>query len=216
MASDRHNIVLTGFMGTGKTVVGRRIAEVSGRTFVDLDLEIVAKHGEIAKIFERDGEERFREIERETVARIAPNRNLVIATGGGTMLDPDNVVAFLGADIFTLSADADKIFERVQADGIDGRPLLDTDDPKAEVERLLSERAETYEKFTSIDTTDMSVDEVVSAIGAAGGDVEPPAVQNIAGRVTENNEDPREAILRLLIAAIAVILIIIVAFVLAF
>lgn len=167
------NIVLTGFMATGKSAVGRRVATITGRTFVDLDAEITAKHGSIPEIFANGGEERFREIEREMVAEFAPRRNQVIATGGGTLLDHDNVVSFLGAEVFTLTADAEEIHERVLADGIARRPLLaDSEDVPATINALLAERAEAYGKFTAVDTTGKSIDGVVDALRAAGAPIE--------------------------------------------
>ncbi len=166
------NIVLTGFMGTGKSAVGRRIAELTGRTFVDLDAEIVAQHGEIAALFAEGGEEHFRAIEREMVAAFAPKRNQVIATGGGTMVDPDNVVAFLGAEVYTLTASPEEIERRVTSDGIAGRPLLaEADDVPATIAAMLAERSEAYGKFTSIDTTGKSIDDVVDALRASGADI---------------------------------------------
>ena len=167
------NIVLTGFMATGKSAVGRRIATITGRTFVDLDAEITAKHGSIPEIFANGGEERFRAIERETVAEFAPKRNQVIATGGGTLLDHDNVVAFLGAQVYTLTADAAEIHERVLADGVEGRPLLaDSNDVAATIESLMAERSEAYGKFTAVDTTGKTIDGVVDALRHAGASIE--------------------------------------------
>ena len=91
------NIILTGFMGTGKTTVGRLLAERLGREFVDTDDLIVARAGRpIADIFNDDGETRFREWEAQVAGELAGRRGLVIATGGRLMLDPDNAAA-LGA-----------------------------------------------------------------------------------------------------------------------
>ena len=178
MAAERHNIVLTGFMGTGKSAVGRQAAEVSGREFVDLDAAIVAKHGDIAAIFDEAGEDAFRQIERSVVAEVAPRRNLVIATGGGTLLDDDNVIAFLGADIFTLTAETEELISRLTADGLESRPLLaDVEDPKARVTELLEERSEAYARFTQVDTTGKSIDQIVRELKLAGADLEPPAQQ---------------------------------------
>lgn len=162
-------------MGTGKTAVGRHAADISGREFIDIDAEIVAKHGDISSIFEEAGEDAFRMMEQAVVADIAPRRNLVIATGGGTMLDPDNVVAMLGADIFTLTADADTILERVSADGLDSRPLLTgAANPAERISELLADRADAYNKFTQIDTTGKSIEQIVRDLKAAGADLTAP------------------------------------------
>src|SRR6187399_1176730 len=91
--ADGRNIVLTGFMGTGKTTVGRLLAARLGYEFVDTDEAIVERHGEIADIFRTRGEEAFRQIERQLAAELASRERLVISTGGRMMLDPDNVAA---------------------------------------------------------------------------------------------------------------------------
>lgn len=184
------NIVLTGFMGTGKSAVAKRIAAETGRTFVDIDAEIVAEHGGIPDLFASAGEARFREIERETVAKFAPLRNQVIATGGGTLLDQENVIAFLGAEIFTLTADPEEIENRVLADGIESRPLLaQSDDPAAKISELLADREEAYGKFTQVDTTGKTIDQVVDALKDAGASIssapelDPVAAGNKADRI---------------------------------
>lgn len=166
------NIVLTGFMGTGKSAVGKRVATMTGRTFVDIDQEIISKHGSIPEIFQAGGEEQFRKIEREIVAEIAPRRNQVIATGGGTLLDADNIVAFLGAEVYTLTAEPDEIERRVRADGIESRPLLaNSENVSGTIAALMAERSEAYAKFTAVDTTGKSVDGVVDALRAAGAPI---------------------------------------------
>lgn len=168
------NIVLTGFMGTGKSAVAKRIAAETGRTFIDIDAEIVAEHGSIPEIFASAGEAAFREIERATVAKFAPMRNQVIATGGGTMLDQENVIAFLGAEVFTLTATPEEIKDRVIADGIEGRPLLaDSEDPEETITQMLADRQEAYDKFTQVDTTGKTIDQVVSAMKDAGASITP-------------------------------------------
>ncbi len=159
-------------MGTGKSSVGRRLATITGRDFVDTDAEIIATHGAIANIFDRDGEDHFRELERGVISTLAPRRNLVIATGGGTLLDADNVLALMGNEIFTLTADSDEIVRRITQDGLEIRPLLaDAEDPVAVVDALLSDRSEAYGRFTTVDTTGKSIDEVIDALRDAGATV---------------------------------------------
>ncbi|MGH9134897.1 MAG: shikimate kinase, partial [Ilumatobacteraceae bacterium] len=92
-ASDSRNIVLTGFMGTGKTTVGRLLAEQLGFEFVDTDQVIEQRHGAIAEVFRVMGEDAFRRIERELAAELADRERLVISTGGRMMLDPQNVAS---------------------------------------------------------------------------------------------------------------------------
>ena len=100
------NIILTGFMGTGKTTVGRLLAARLGRAFVDTDEVIVGRAGKpIADIFHDEGEARFREMEAAVTKELAGRRGLVVASGGRLLLDPDNA-ATLGATgpIFCLTA----------------------------------------------------------------------------------------------------------------
>lgn len=216
--TDRPNIVLTGFMGTGKTSVGRRLAEASGRTFVDLDDVISAKHGSIPSIFEQGGEEYFRALEKEAVAEVAPRRDQVIATGGGTLLDEDNVIALLGSEIFALSATSATIVERVTKDGIGMRPLLaGADDVEAEIERLLEERSDGYSRFTAIDTTGKSLDEVVEEINARGTQFSSAAQPTGAATASvASTKDSRESALFVVIGFLLVVSIILLVVVVSF
>ncbi len=138
MADD--NIILTGFMGTGKTTTGRLLAARLGREFVDTDELIVARDGRaIADIFNEDGETHFRELEAAVAQELARRRGLVVATGGRLMLDPANATA-LGATgpVFCLTAEPEDILGRVAATG-GKRPLLDVANPEARVRALLAE-----------------------------------------------------------------------------
>ena len=209
MTTARNNIVLTGLMGTGKSTVGKRLAEKTNRTFVDIDAAIAAKHGPIEVIFAESGEEIFRQMEREAVAEVAPLRDHVIATGGGTMLDEDNVAALVGAQIVTLSAAPESIVERVTADGLDKRPLLaDADDPLAEVERLLDERNDVYKRFTVVDTTGKSVDEVVDAIGDTGIDITMPVAEAGDSGASSSEKTLYAIITMLMIIALIVVILV--------
>ena len=190
-------------MGTGKTTVGRELAARSGRTFVDLDEEIVKVHGPIADVFAEGGEDLFRELEREAVAKVSPQRNLVIATGGGTLLDEDNVVALLGSEIYTLTASPTAIAERITAEGISSRPLLaEADDIDEEIQRLLDERKGVYERFPTIDTTNKSIDEIVTSIGDAGADISAPVSSSA---LAATGRDSREIVLYGIIALLTVL-----------
>lgn len=162
------NIMLTGFMGTGKTTVGRALAGRLGREFVDTDELIVARDGRsIDAIFRQDGEARFRQWERQIAAELAERRGLVIATGGGMMLDPANVAA-LGATgpVFCLAAGAATIHERLSA-GEESRPLLAGADAAARIASLLQQRAPAYARFRAIDTDGQETSDIVQAIVAA-------------------------------------------------
>jgi shikimate kinase len=121
--ANSRNLVLTGLMGTGKTCVGRLVAERLGREFVDMDEVIAAREGaSIVEIFARQGEEHFRAREGELCAELSARRNLVIATGGGALLDPTNRDRFENAAVICLDAGVDDIMRRL--DGAHDRPLL--------------------------------------------------------------------------------------------
>ena len=161
MTADRRNVVLTGFMGTGKTTVGRALAERLGAEFVDTDDIIESRHGPIPDIFAEHGEEHFRELEREVARELSTRRDLVISTGGRMMVDDVNA-AVLGAtsDVVCLTAKVDTILERVSEE-IATRPMLQGDDPRARITELLDERAAAYAEFTQVATDDRSVDDIV-------------------------------------------------------
>jgi shikimate kinase len=162
--STARNIVLTGFMGTGKSTVGRLLAELLGYAFVDTDDLIERRHGPIARIFEISGEEAFRRMERELAAELADGARRVIATGGRMMLDPASAEA-LGATsrVFCLVASPETIAERVLSSGV-VRPLLAGPDPRARIAELLAERVDGYARFEQIDTDDRTPDDVVHDI----------------------------------------------------
>ncbi len=159
------NVVLTGFMGTGKSTVGRVLAERLGYTFVDTDTLIEQQHGPIPEIFARVGEAAFRAFEAEVAATLAEGTHQVIATGGRLMLDPDNAAA-LGATgaVFALAASADEILRRVLGDGGSVRPLLAGDDPAGRVRSLLAERAPLYAQFPVIETGGRSPEDIAQEI----------------------------------------------------
>ncbi len=153
ISSDRSNVVLTGFMGTGKTTVGRLLAELLGFEFVDTDQVIEADHGPIPLIFAEQGEAAFRAIESAVAVELAERRSHVVATGGRLMLDETNAAALaVEGRTFCLSAPTAVILERVLGDGTAHRPLLDGDDPSARIETLLSERAAAYGRFEQVET----------------------------------------------------------------
>lgn len=164
------NIVLTGFMGTGKSTIGRAVAQLLGREFVDTDALIVERHGEIEAIFATLGEQAFRAMERNIATELADRGDLVVATGGRFMLDPHNRDALAESVVLRLTATEDEIVRRVTADGIEHRPLLaDADDPRAVVVDLLREREAAYAAFPSIETTDRTVEEIAADVVSAAG-----------------------------------------------
>jgi shikimate kinase len=124
MNSDRErNIVLTGFMATGKTTVGKQVARLVGRPFVDADEEIIRRAGmSIPQIFERDGEAGFRALERQVCIDLSSERKLVVATGGGMLVDPENRRRMLSTGfVVCLDASTETIGARLA--GSSDRPL---------------------------------------------------------------------------------------------
>jgi shikimate kinase len=149
------SIVLTGFMGTGKTTVGHLLAERLGYSFVDTDLVIEERFGPIPEIFRTRGEDGFRTVERSTVAELASLTDAVISTGGRAMLDPQNVRAFAGVGrTVCLQAGTEEIVERLTADPLAAeRPLLAGEDPATTIRTLLADRAPEYGRFPQLDTS---------------------------------------------------------------
>lgn len=159
------NIYLVGFMGTGKTAVGKELAKKKKWQFVDLDklIELKEKRA-ISDIFAKSGEPYFRRIEHEVLKEISNENNLVVACGGGIVINPANIKIMkdTGA-IICLSARPEVILKRTS--GYAHRPLLNVEDPKKQIELLLKLRAPYYVKADKIiDTSKISVKEVIDSI----------------------------------------------------
>jgi 3-dehydroquinate synthase len=152
-------------MGTGKTSVGRRVAHALDRPFVDMDVEIEARAGKtISAIFAEEGEGAFRAIEADLCRELCQRRGLVIATGGGTLVDADNRRRMVASGpVFCLTCDADQILARLAR--AQDRPLLDVDDRRERIEELLARRQESYAQIPRhIDTTSLSVQQVAARV----------------------------------------------------
>ncbi len=163
------DIVLTGFMGTGKSVTGHHLARELSMTFVDLDAVIEKEAGMAVKdIFRALGEDCFRVLEREAVKRVVSGKlgsGIVLATGGGTVVDPVNrALLRKWAPVVCLTASVKTIVERTERGG-EKRPLLAGEDREGEVMRLLKERDSAYRDCDMIlDTTFDGVPDVVRKI----------------------------------------------------
>lgn len=158
-------IVLAGFMGTGKTVVGARVAGLIGAAHVDLDAEIVSAHGPVSDIFEREGQERFRQIEHAALSDVLDrDGRMVISLGGGTLTHPASRDLLAGRPgCFSLSADIDDVM--VRTGGSDSRPLLSQPlDRRAAAEQLLRDRQPQYDMFESVQTSGRTPSEVASDV----------------------------------------------------
>ena len=161
------NIILTGFMGTGKTSVGKRLAKRLGWKFVDVDelIEAGAKMP-IPRIFSERGETVFRRLERRCISRVVKHRDQVIATGGGAFVDPQSRARLrVSGPVICLTARPAVILARVGRQ-LFSRPMLaDSANPLARIRALLAQRAKTYAQAdVTIDTSDRSVDEVAERI----------------------------------------------------
>ncbi len=159
---DERNVVLTGFMGTGKSTVGRMLAERLAFEFIDTDAIIEDEHGAIPEIFRQQGEEGFRRIERAVAAEVADRRRRVISTGGRMMLDPVNVRSLSrNGRVFCLVASPDAILERVTSGPqATDRPLLAGPDPRRRVLELLTSREAEYRRFAQLTTEARSPESV--------------------------------------------------------
>lgn len=163
-------VVLTGFMGTGKTAVGQRVAQRLGRPFADTDALVEAMAGKpVRRIFAEDGEARFREFERDAVERACALGDAVVSTGGGALVDDRNFETLSrDALLVCLVADARTIARRVRGSAAD-RPLLGGGTSLvARIRELLEERAPVYARVSlRIPTDGRSVEQVADEVVAA-------------------------------------------------
>ena len=161
----RENIIITGFMGTGKSVVAKELARKLKMKFIDMDRIIEEGQGmSIADIFSRYGENYFRQQENKLVKELSQKENMIIATGGGTLLSSDNT-RILGqrGQIICLYADSRTIYNRVKRRN--NRPLLKGENVLSEIDRLLEERKKIYDNIKwKIDTTNLNIQEVTDKI----------------------------------------------------
>jgi shikimate kinase len=140
------NIVLTGFMGTGKTEAGRILAKKLGYTLIDADTEIEKEQKmTITEIFKQCGEPEFREIEADVIRRLSMIQNAVISTGGGAVLRQENMDNLRrNGVIVCLTASPETILKRTSNNN--DRPLLQVEDPLQKIKELLEFRRPYYEK----------------------------------------------------------------------
>jgi len=159
------NIYLVGFMGTGKTTVGRELARRLKRCFADLDDLIELKEGRVIRdIFAQSGEPYFRRIEKEVLKEVARENNFVVACGGGAVLDKENIAAMKNSGaMICLSASADVIFKRTYGHG--HRPILNVANPQERIILMLKMRSPFYTQADKvIDTSKLSIKETAARI----------------------------------------------------
>ena len=153
-------------MGSGKTSIGRQLARSLNKDFVDSDREIEVLTGAtIALIFDVEGEAGFRRRERRMIDELTRRDNVVLATGGGAVLDADNRADLRErGTVVYLSAPLNRLYDRVRLDK--SRPLLDDEDPRARLDAIITERAPLYEETAHIimETNTASIRQVVKEL----------------------------------------------------
>jgi len=161
------NVALIGFMGTGKTAVGRLLAEKLDKKLVEMDSLIELKAGKsIAQIFKEDGEIAFRQLEIEVTREVAAGKNQVIACGGGVVLNKINIDRLgEGAVVVYLIASPEVILHRVSSDSL-VRPLLKKGNKATAIKELIAFRQPFYERAADIkvDTSKLSIKDVAGQI----------------------------------------------------
>lgn len=159
------NIVLIGFMGTGKTTIATQVARELKMKYVSTD-DLIEKREKrtINEIFTANGEERFRDIESDIVRSISSMEGLVIDTGGGVVIRDENLSALKsGGIVITLTADEETIMSRTKK--YKHRPLLNVEDPKTKIRALMTKRASMYAKADHIiDTGKLTIKQAVAKV----------------------------------------------------
>ena len=150
-----HNLALIGFMGTGKSSVGRQVAHLLRFVYLDTDQVIEARAGKtVARIFEEEGEPAFRAFERRVVQELTQRHNTVIGTGGGLPIQEGNLASLKNhALVVCLWASPETIYERVR--GHEHRPLLNGPDPLAKIRELLAIREPYYRQADVLVNTEL-------------------------------------------------------------
>lgn len=159
------NVVLIGFMGTGKTSTGRLLASRLGRPFIDTDQKIENENNmTISEMFSVYGEQFFRQKEQDVISKVSRYTCTVIATGGGVVLIPENIARLKSNGVLiALTASLDVILERTSRRN--SRPLLDRPDREAIVAKMLQERSGFYNSADlSIDTSEKTPQQVSDMI----------------------------------------------------
>lgn len=156
-------------MGTGKSTIGKRLANKTSQTFYDSDHEIENRTGAtISLIFEIEGEDGFRKREGQLLDELTSMSNIVLATGGGVVLNVENRTRLSARGfVVYLRSDIDQLLKRTSRDS--KRPLLQNDEPKAILKKLLEERGPLYEEVADmvVDTADLSINDIIAQIMSA-------------------------------------------------
>ena len=166
MVQETDNIILIGPMGAGKTTIGRQLAKKLSKEFYDSDHEIEKHTGaDVSLIFELEGEEGFRKRESQLLKELVSNKNIVLSTGGGAVLDPENrkLLSDNGIIIY-LKSTAEKLYRRIADDK--RRPLIQTDDRLNKIKKILEEREPLYQSLANeiIETQELSIKQITQKI----------------------------------------------------
>ena len=160
----KKNLVLCGFMGSGKTTIGRKLARLTGLEFIDADIYLEAKEGKkISEIFAEKGEAYFRDRETAYIKELAQKDGIVLALGGGSVLRPENVSAVKETGLLIL---LDTPFYRIMKNlsYSTNRPLLDKPDKQAETRRLYNARKALYHRVADIAVRSPRLSEVLEKV----------------------------------------------------
>ena len=158
------NIVLVGFMGSGKSLTSNKLAGALNRKIVSTDKLIEQRERRtITNIFRDSGEAYFRQIEKETVKQVSEQTGIIIDCGGGVVLDPENVENLKkNGRVFYLSAPPERIYNNIKSQK--HRPLLNVEDPQAKIGELLQARKPYYEKADIVIDADKSINQIAEDI----------------------------------------------------
>jgi len=155
------NIILIGFMGCGKTSIGKNLSIITGKMFIDTDEQIQNDIGmSISQIFEQFGEKYFRKLENDLCRQISKSKNKIIATGGGIVKNSNNMKKLMeNGIVIYLKSSPEKIYDNLKCDN--SRPLLDVPDKFEKIKELFNQRVNIYESYAqiTIDTTKNNINE---------------------------------------------------------
>lgn len=167
--SRQSRIFLVGPMGAGKTTIGKRLAKALRKSFIDTDQELERRTGaSVALIFDVEGESGFRAREKRIIDELSELDDVVMATGGGAVLDPANRMALSNRGfVVYLHAPVDQLVDRTRRDA--NRPLLDTDNPGARLREIMEIREPLYQEVADlvVDTGKLNMQDVLKKIRAA-------------------------------------------------
>lgn len=159
------NVYLVGFMGAGKTAVGKLVARKLRREFIEMDAIIEKQEGaKIVDIFAQKGEPYFRDLEKKLLKKLSNRNELVVSCGGGVICDPENLKLLKSSGkVFSLIVSAETAYERTKGECC--RPILNISDPLAKIKELLAKRSTCYRQaHYQINTDELSIEQVANKV----------------------------------------------------